>query len=643
MQPAILPTDEDARLDTLCNLNILDTPTEERYDRITRLVAAHFGEPYTAINMIAADRQWSKSSVGGLPRQMPRQLSFCAYAALANELMVIEDLTEDPRFGDHPQVAGPPHLRFYAAAPLRSPGGQAVGTLCIIGRTPRRLDVEARRQLTDFAALVERELNATELEAALRDAERNQTRFRAAAEANLDAFFILESLRDAQGKIVDFAFVYANSRVEQIVATPRAQILGRRLCEVLPTSRSSGFFDKCLRVIETGTPFEEEFTTGTPGRRPMWLFYQVVRLGDGLAITSRNVTDRRAAEEDSAHTNAQLQDAVRGLERRTRDIMLLNELGELLLSCRTIDEVGNVVALSLRTLLPRTTGVLYLEGADSAPLLAAATWGGYRANGSLARDSCWALRRQRVHYVSMGRGELFCRHSAAEHRCESLCIPLRSQGKILGLLHVLSMQIDNDPSILDEAQRQLAMTVAEWTSLALANLMLQHELRQQALHDPLTGLYNRRYFEQLAPQILADAATDGYPVSVIALDIDHFKQVNDRYGHATGDVVIQSVARVLATVAPTGAIICRIGGEEFLVMLPRTPSAVAAEVADRLRARAAAASTEAGVSIPAVTISAGVACYPEHNEELAHLMASADTALYRAKAAGRNRIAVAEA
>jgi diguanylate cyclase (GGDEF)-like protein len=642
MESAVLPIDEPERLRALDALGILDTPNEERFDRITRLVAAHFGVPCAAINLIHADRQWTKSCVGCRKQELPREVSICAYAILSDELLVIEDAATDPRFCTFPAVTGPLHLRFYAATPIHSPDGYIVGTLCIYGPEPHKFASEARQQLRDFGALVERELSATEIEAALLAAERSQAHFRAAAEVNLDSFMILESLRDDHDRLIDFVISYANSRVEQIIAIPREQILGQRLREVLPNNRLRDLFEKYVQVVETGVPIEEEFEINVPDVLSAWVHHQVVPLGDGVAITSRDVTARRAAEAAAVRTNVRLQEAVQNLERRTRDFMLLNELGELLLSCRTIDEVGDIVALSLRTLLPRTMGVLYLEETPGAKLSAMATWGGYPSDSPITHDTCWALRRQRVHYVSMSKQELFCRHSAADQRCESLCIPLRSQGRILGLLHMLSMQIDGDLTTLDEAQRQLGMTVAEWTSLALANLMLQRELRQQALRDPLTGLFNRRYFEQLAPEILADAAKDAQMASILVIDIDHFKQVNDRYGHVMGDQVLQAMAKLLQTHAGSGAISCRIGGEEFLLMLPRTDCAAAVEVAERLRTRAAVMHTSSVPPIPAITVSIGVASFPQHGDGITSLVAVADAALYRAKAGGRNQVLIAE-
>ncbi|MEI7645369.1 MAG: diguanylate cyclase [Chloroflexales bacterium] len=641
MDPAALPANEIDRLNALSGLCILDTPAEERYDRITRLVAAHFGEPFVAINLIAANRQWAKSQVGGLGQELPRPISFCAYTILHDDLLVIEDTLADPRFRDSPVVIGPPQLRFYAAVPLHCPKGHAVGTLCVSGQRAHSFSSEQRQQLQDFAALVERELGATDLAAAMLAQEYSQARFRIAVEANLDSFVILESLRDSCGKIVDFTFAFANSRIDQIITMPREAVIGQRLRELLPMSCADGRFEKYVRVVETGVPIEEEFAGGSPDLLPAWIYHQVVPLGDGVAITSRDVTARREAEEAMLRTNTQLQEAVQRLERRTYDIMLLNELGELLLSCQTITEVSDVVALSLRTLLPRTMGVLYLEQNAGAALAVAASWGGYPAGPPLPREACWALRRQRVHYVSVGKPELFCPHSDADHRCESLCIPLRSQGRILGMLHVLSMRIDDIATSLDEAMRQLAMTVAEWASLALANLTLQRELLQQALHDPLTGLYNRRYLEQLAPQILAESANRGWQTSVITIDIDHFKHVNDRYGHAIGDQVIQAVAALLQGQISDGAIACRVGGEEFLMVLPQATCEGAVDLADQLRVWAAALHHTRKPSLPPITISAGVAVFPAHGKTVATLIAAADDALYRAKTGGRNQVAVA--
>ncbi len=141
------------------------------------------------------------------------------------------------------------------------------------------------------------------------DAERRSTeeallaseaRFKAAANGSLDAFYILESVRDAQGRIADFRFVELNLRGEKLISTPRNAALGQLLCELLPHNRTDGFFEKYVRVVETGEPLEEEFYISVPEIDARWLLHQVIKVGDGIAITSRDVTERRKAEEEKA-------------------------------------------------------------------------------------------------------------------------------------------------------------------------------------------------------------------------------------------------------------------------------------------------------------------------------------------------------
>jgi adenylate cyclase len=155
--------EEHERLAALRALRILDTPHEERFDRITRLLAQFLDAPIALLSLVDAERQWFKSSVGLSISQTPREQAFCAHAILQPETFVIGDATRDPRFQDNPLVVREPHIRFYAGHPLRGPGGHHIGTLCVIDDKPRELSDNHRRILEDLAALAERELNLTEL------------------------------------------------------------------------------------------------------------------------------------------------------------------------------------------------------------------------------------------------------------------------------------------------------------------------------------------------------------------------------------------------------------------------------------------------------------------------------------------------
>lgn len=160
--PGRPPPQEEARLETLRRLNILDTKREERFDRLTRLAAALFDTPYALITMIDRQRQWIKSAQGTELRETPRETAFCTHTILHKNPFVVTDALEHPCFADNPIVTGPPHVRFYAGCALRPNGQNAVGSLCVLGTRPREIDDADKLLLKDLASLVEAELEAAE-------------------------------------------------------------------------------------------------------------------------------------------------------------------------------------------------------------------------------------------------------------------------------------------------------------------------------------------------------------------------------------------------------------------------------------------------------------------------------------------------
>jgi sigma-B regulation protein RsbU (phosphoserine phosphatase) len=158
-----LPYDEAERLVALRALNVLDTPAEERFDRITRLLARLLDVPIAAVALVDSDRQWFKSIVGLNATGTPRDVSFCGHTIVARRTVVVPDATEDERFHDNPLVVADPSIRFYAGQPLQGPGGHMVGALCAIDTQPRGLTAADEAILRDLAALVARELNLTDI------------------------------------------------------------------------------------------------------------------------------------------------------------------------------------------------------------------------------------------------------------------------------------------------------------------------------------------------------------------------------------------------------------------------------------------------------------------------------------------------
>jgi len=168
---------------------------------------------------------------------------------------------------------------------------------------------------------------------------------------------------------------------------------------------------------------------------------------------------------------------------------------------------------------------------------------------------------------------------------------------------------------------------------------LQDGLREQALRDPLTGLYNRRYLEETFGRELARAARERTPLSLVMIDLDNFKRLNDEHGHAAGDQVLRWFGDLLRARLRPGDIACRYGGEEFIVLMPTASAEVAMERAEQLRyAFTPLVATASGQRLTNVTLSAGMAVFPEDAHSASELRRCADVALYAAKRSGRNRV-----
>lgn len=193
---------------------------------------------------------------------------------------------------------------------------------------------------------------------------------------------------------------------------------------------------------------------------------------------------------------------------------------------------------------------------------------------------------------------------------------------------------------LRQSEHALTLANANLQVQLEVNQKLQAQLTEQANRDPLTGLYNRRYLDSTMPRELAHAKRDGQAMWLMLIDIDHFKSINDNYGHQAGDEVIKGVAHLLHDKARAEDVVCRFGGEEFLLLLPNMPQAVALTRAEEWRQTFAdSVISAAGQQIQA-TLSIGMADYPLHGSTQEELIGNADRALYRAKSQGRNCVVV---
>jgi diguanylate cyclase (GGDEF)-like protein len=218
-----------------------------------------------------------------------------------------------------------------------------------------------------------------------------------------------------------------------------------------------------------------------------------------------------------------------------------------------------------------------------------------------------------------------------------LCIPLLALGQTIGVLHLA-----RDAGGFTSDDRGQAGRLAEQVALALANARLLRTMEGLAMADPLTGLYNMRFFDPLLERELTISVRDASPVGLIMLDIDHFKPFNDTHGHPAGDAALRAFGALLRSTVRESDTVARYGGEEFVVLLRGADIAEAAMVAEKLRAAVEDMVVELGPGrFGRVTASFGVASTNVHGHDRTNLIAVADRALYQAKELGRNRIVVA--
>lgn len=350
----------------------------------------------------------------------------------------------------------------------------------------------------------------------------------------------------------------------------------------------------------------------------------------GLASIAAFVSAaRRGARESLARASA-ISTADSAREQVTR----LFEMTDMLQSANDLADANAVLRSAATRLLPDYGGALYVFN-NSRDRLALSTHWGMGENIDLADtigvQQCWALKRGKPHLNGPQAETLCCEHHDREHN--ALELPMIARGEILGLLQIYTKGDDALARLASIAS--VGAAIADAMSLALANLALRDKLRSQALRDPLTGLYNRRYMEDTLQRVVRLAERERSEVSLLMIDLDHFKRLNDNHGHAKGDAVLRDVAQLIVRDLRESDVACRYGGEELLVILPQCGLAMAASKAERLRVAIEALSETGGAEVSA---SFGVASIPATSLGTHDVMAAADAALYQAKQAGRNRV-----
>jgi diguanylate cyclase (GGDEF)-like protein/PAS domain S-box-containing protein len=531
---------------------------------------------------------------------------------------------------------GTPFWNELSITPLRDEQGHLTHHIGVIN------DVTERKQMQD----------------ALRASEE---KFRGFFEQSRDGLILVNE----QGTIIDWSV-----GAERMYGLCRADVVGRPQWDVLfqlvPTEqRTPDVYDliqtNALEFLrsrgEVAALNAIPYHVQRPFERPdgtlrvaATLVFPIHTAGHVLmGSISRDITEQKQTEEEMQRLNAELRQtndhletSLRELEQRAREISLLNELSDFLQTCQSVEEAYTVFASVVESLFVGQAGALYELSDPQSEAALVAHWGPPQPWINVFPSThCRVLRRFRPVVTRHLRSGTHCLCLNAPDTIDSFCVPLMARDEVLGLL-----RLSEDPAASAEARERsehLAVSVADHLALALANLKLRERLQFQAIRDPLTGLFNRRYLDETLTRELQRATRHGHPIGVIMLDVDHFKQINDTYGHAAGDMMLAALGTFLQSLTRGEDIACRYGGEEFTLILPEAPLDHTYARAEELRAGVQHLSVRYKDHIlNQITISLGVACFPAHGATVSALLRAADAALYRAKTQGRNRTIVLE-
>jgi len=342
-------------------------------------------------------------------------------------------------------------------------------------------------------------------------------------------------------------------------------------------------------------------------------------------------------------SNEKLTNTIQELEWRTNEMMLLNKLGDLLQACDSEEETYNIIINICKQLFPVDFGYLCILDDNKKILKIVAKWGDVNIyDTEFEQNQCWAIRRGKEHIVINPDFDPICPHVTNKTNFGSLCVPMSAQGEVIGMIHISIGDNKNEKS-LDDAERiigskmMLVKSIIERYAPGVINLRLRETLRIQSIRDPLTGLYNRRHMTESLEREARRVERRGISIGIIMIDVDHFKQFNDTYGHEAGDKVLIELGGYFKKFTRGEDIACRYGGEEFILILTDATLENTLNKAEEIREQ-----VKENLKIKhlgkllKITISLGVAVYPEHGETTEDAIKAADKALYVAKSKGRD-------
>ena len=581
--------DETRRLAALRRYQVLDTAAEPTFDNLAALAAAITGCPTALISLVDADRQWFKAVVDFPYRQSVRSVSMCSRTIESDEIMTVEDATADPRFADNPLVTSGPKIRFYAGAPLITPDGYRLGTICGIDYRPKQLDESQRDALRRLADQVMRELEIRRVTAELATTVlgRPAPEHPEMLQDILDGAPALVYVKDLDGR-----YLMANEQFFLRTSTTQDEVLGRTDVDVFGPVRGQQYHRNDVRALGSADALQVREELEGDG---------VVRTFSSLKFPLRDWRGRPYA--------------VCGISSDITDLLNAEAAAQ-----AGAERVARIVDGALDGIV-----AFCADGTVAAINPAAGELFGWSAAEALGRDF----------------GELMLPPLVRVQTATALRAYLRGESTSLvgERIEVLGQRRDGSTFPLELAVLDVGSDPGRFIAFIrdLSDLRYwEEQLRTMAESDALTGLANRLTFLRALHHGVTGPTGSG---AVLLIDLDSFKHINDTFGHRTGDDCLRHVAAVMRERTRDHDMLARLGGDEFALLLPRTSVADARSVAEGLLERLRTSPLVVDGRPVRMTASIGIAplSLGVPSEEVLH---TADAAMYEAKQAGRDRIAV---
>jgi len=587
---AKLQVNEPARLERLKQLMVLDSVSEPLFDEISRLTSQVCGSEIALISLIDQNRQWFKANTGlEGATETNRDVAFCSHAILEDQIFEIEDASKDARFKTNPLVTQDPHIRFYAGAPLSLPDNINIGTLCVIDKSPHKLSSMQRAVLEGLARIVVEAL-------LLRENAINAVQDK----ATMLAAIVTHSDNAIISKTLDGIITSWNKGAESMFGYDEQEMIGQSIYMTFPVDRLAEE-SLCINKIKNNEQIHDFETQ------------RVNKSGEIIDVSLSLSPIKNARGEITGVSNIirniSLEKSLRNkiLAQHEQLIVTMDSIGDAVI---TTDNEGmvqylNPVALNL-------TGWSN-EEAHGKPLTQV-----FNIINETTRQPCedpvsLCLKEDRI--IGLANHTILIHRNGTEYGIEDSAAPIKDkEGNTLGIVLVF-----HDVT----SQRQMA-----------------NELSYRATHDSLTGLLNRREFEDRLKALIDNQREKTVFNALMFIDLDQFKVINDACGHQAGDQVLLEISLLITGLVRNTDTVARIGGDEFAIILTKCTEEKTMQIANDICKLVNNYRFKFEDKIFQIGASIGLVIVDQHWHSIKDIIQAADNACLEAKRTGRNRVHV---